>query len=326
MWSGHINKGLGAGALVLMLAFSACQKSDKTGPGDDNQAPTIQDVLSVQNGTYHAGSMPQPAGDPQAQPQITGVSGNSVVIPGGSVTLTVDAQDPQGDMATLNIGVEGLDGYYSVDVSQSKAFVITLLISQGLNRDTLKLLLNGADAAGNIGAILDFLMTRTQVGTGQLQVSLSWDQLNDVDLHLVEPTGEEIYYGSPTSSAGGWLDLDSNAGCSIDSVNNENITYPDSVTLPAGQYIVRVDFWSDCNVTDTTRYTVSARLNGNLITPDSGSNPYTGFFAPGTSDGGGAGSGVTVMKFTVSGTTMGYVLHYPRAAQTRTVVKKTLRK
>ncbi len=325
MWSGKFQRSLGAGALALILIFSACKK-EETGPADENTTPTVQDVFSVQGGTFHTGSIPQSSGDAQAQPQITGVSGNNVVIPGGSVTLTVDAQDPQGDLAALNIGVEGLDGYFSVDVSQTKAYVITLLISQSLRQDTLRLLLNGADAAGNIGAILSFLMVRTQVGTGQLQVSLSWNQLNDVDLHLVEPTGEEIYYGNPTSSAGGQLDLDSNAGCSIDSVNNENITYADSVTLPAGQYIVRVDFWSDCGITDTTRYTVSTRFNGGLISPDSGSNPYSGFFAPGTSDNGGAGSGVTVTTFTVSGTTPGYVLLLPRSPRTQVVGKKPLRK
>lgn len=310
-----------AGALSLILALSACKKSDQTGPGDNNQTPSVQDVFTVQGGTYHSGSMPQPTGDQGAQPQINGVTGNNVVIPGGSVTLSVDAQDPQGDLSTFYIGAEGMDGYFSVSASQNKAYVIVLLISQGLNRDTVVLQLAGADGAGNVGPVMGWTMVRTQVGTGKLQVSLSWNQPNDVDLHLVEPTGEEIYYGNPTSSAGGQLDLDSNAGCAIDGVNNENITYPDSVTLPAGQYIVRVDFWADCNVTDTTRYAVSARLNGNLITPDSGSNPYSGFFLPGTSDGGAAGSGVTVTKFTVSGSTMGYVMRYPRPARTEGVKK-----
>lgn len=320
MWSRVYCIRVWAGVLGLFLILGACKKSDQTGP-ENNQNPSIQDVLSVQGGTFHEGSLPQPTGDPQSQPQINGITGNSVVIPGGSVTLTVDAQDPQSDLSTLYIGAEGMDGYFTVDVSQNKALTVVLLISQGLTRDTVRILMGGGDAAGNIGPFVGWTMVRTQVGTGKLQVSLSWNQPNDLDLHLVEPTGEEIYYGNPTSSAGGYLDLDSNAGCSIDGVNNENITYPDSVTLPAGQYIVRVDFWSDCNVTDTTRYTVSARLNGSLVSADSGSNPYSGSFAPGTSDGGGAGSGVTVMTFTVTGSTVGYVMHYPRPAETRTVKK-----
>ncbi len=300
----------GAGLALGLLALTACKK-ESTEPTQP-ETPTLQQVLSVPGGTFHTGAMPQPTGDPAAQPQIAGITGNSVIIPGGSVTLTVDAQDPQGDLSTFYLGAEGLDGYYTVDVGQGKAYQLVLILSQSITQETLRILLAAGDAAGNIGNFYTWTMIRTEVGTGKLQVSLSWDQPNDVDLHLVEPTGEEIYYGNPRSSAGGYLDLDSNAACAIDSVNNENITYPDSVTLPAGTYIVRVDFWSDCGVSDTTHYTVTARLNGELIAADSGSNPYTGSFPPGTSDGGGAGSGVTVMTFTITGNTVGYLMRFPK--------------
>jgi len=150
------------------------------------------------------------------------------------------------------------------------------------------------------------------VTQGQLQVTLTWDQYNDLDLHVVQPDSEEIYYGHPTSSEGGFLDIDSNAGCTIDSVNNEHVTYPDSAVILSGEYIVRVDMWSNCGVTSPTHYSVSARLNGVLIPVTSGQNPYNGVFQPDDADYGGMGSGIEVMRFQIQGTDQVLLWEYPQ--------------
>jgi len=83
------------------------------------------------------------------------------------------------------------------------------------------------------------------VGTGDLQISLVWhsSEAVDLDLHVVEPSGEVIYYAQPTSSSGGTLDRDNQWG---DYVNgrSENIYW----TNPAsGTYQIKVDFYSDCD-------------------------------------------------------------------------------
>ena len=65
------------------------------------------------------------------------------------------------------------------------------------------------------------------VGTsGDVQISVSWDAPSDVDLHVVEPSGEELYYGHSTSATGGQLDVDSNPDCAIDGRQIENIRWP----------------------------------------------------------------------------------------------------
>lgn len=45
------------------------------------------------------------------------------------------------------------------------------------------------------------------VGIGVLQVTLSFDANTDADLHVITPSGEEVYFGNP-SAAGGVLDVD----------------------------------------------------------------------------------------------------------------------
>ncbi|HET6953299.1 MAG TPA: DUF6777 domain-containing protein [Acidimicrobiales bacterium] len=77
-------------------------------------------------------------------------------------------------------------------------------------------------------------------GTGDVQVTLEWASDADLDLHVIEPDGTEIYYEAPgPTSTGGTLDVDSNVDC----VNNggvENVYWPVG-GAPSGGYTVRVE-------------------------------------------------------------------------------------
>ena len=131
-------------------------------------------------------------------------------------------------------------------------------------------------------------VTHIPVGSGDIQVSVAWDSPADVDLHVLEPGGAEIFWAVDSSDAGGVLDLDSNAACGSDGPRNENITYP-GVTPPSGTYIVRVDYWDACGAA-ATNYVVTIRVAGHAV--QTLQDQFTG-----TGDGGGAGSGVTIGTF-----------------------------
>jgi uncharacterized protein YfaP (DUF2135 family) len=127
--------------------------------------------------------------------------------------------------------------------------------------------------------------------TGDVQVSVSWNVDNDIDLHVVDPAGFEIYYGDRSSPEGGMLDLDSNAACVIDSVNNEHIVWPVGMA-PAGSYTVRVDNYDNCT---------SAAADFVVTVQTKGKPPQTfmgSFLATDLGDGGAAGSGVLITTFT----------------------------
>lgn len=152
---------------------------------------------------------------------------------------------------------------------------------------------------------------------GPVQVTLRFDQPQDLDLYLVEPLPDggscEIYYGNPNSppfdgglpfplpfpipvtpscGALGYLDLDSNRGCTIDNVDTENIIFPPNRVATRGHYTVRANFYQSCQSMGPVPWEVTVRANGQV-------RYYCGQFAQGASNGGSKGAGQVVTTFDI---------------------------
>lgn len=108
-------------------------------------------------------------------------------------------------------------------------------------------------------------------GFADLQVTLRWDSTEDLDLHLDEPVPDggvcELWYGDRTPAcAVGALDLDSQAGCTMDLVLIENIVYPtDGGVPPSGTYAVRVDHYANCSAITWVPFEVEVRKGSTRI-------------------------------------------------------------
>lgn len=78
--------------------------------------------------------------------------------------------------------------------------------------------------------------------TGDLRCSLSWFNYDDLDLHMIEPDGHEIYYPRKgrLSPSYGVLDVDMNAAVCTSRAPVENICYADRRRLKEGVYILKV--------------------------------------------------------------------------------------
>ena len=181
------------------------------------------------------------------------------------------------------------DSFYLIRLpSPQTTIVLTIVLPAQVASPRFTLEYSAALGTGQFGAYRQQTVQVTTVGTGDVQISVTWNSAADVDLHVVEPNGTEIYYGAPRSSTGGELDLDSNAGCGSDSPRAENIRWP-AGRAPTGRYTVRVDHWSNCGAS-STNYTVR-------VISGTSSQTFTGTFT-GSGDAGGAGSGVTITSFT----------------------------
>ncbi|MCX6021719.1 MAG: hypothetical protein NTZ05_08305, partial [Chloroflexi bacterium] len=82
------------------------------------------------------------------------------------------------------------------------------------------------------------------VGTGDVQVTLSWGASLDLDLAVTEPGGEQVWFGAKTSAAGGRLDRDTHCG-NFQMGRPENI-YWSGPTTPRGRFRVTVTYYRDC--------------------------------------------------------------------------------
>ncbi len=75
---------------------------------------------------------------------------------------------------------------------------------------------------------------------GEVQLSLAWDDYNDLDMHVFCPSGERIYFNNKKSECGGELDVDMN----VRPVSNnpvENVVWTGEA--PPGKYKVGVHFY-----------------------------------------------------------------------------------
>lgn len=106
--------------------------------------------------------------------------------------------------------------------------------------DTLSVRVKPGDRDKVIAKKLD----EAKAKSGDVQISLYWESKDDLDLHVVEPSGERIYYGHRKSKTGGKLDVDMNVSYSrAVSGAVENIYWPKG-QAPAGKYQVFVHHYS----------------------------------------------------------------------------------
>lgn len=228
------------GAALVLLA--GCDKPEPT-----NEAGTqINELISgvsardgAVTGTLQPGQPPLGSSGPTAE-----VAGISSVVNGGSASVNVNGAS---EFQRVYVQALGADGYYDVQLPSGvtvENLVLGMASTLGAGNITVRYTLDGP---GGVGAFAEQRMSVIRVGTGDVQVSVAWTGASDVDLHVIDPSGERVYFGHDISASGGRLDLDSNAACTIDNKNNENIVWPVN-GAPAGTYRVYVDYWSDCGV------------------------------------------------------------------------------
>ncbi|KAF0172209.1 MAG: Uncharacterized protein FD161_4100 [Limisphaerales bacterium] len=104
-------------------------------------------------------------------------------------------------------------------------------------------------------------LQREEAKTGDVQISLMWDNFNDLDLHCVDPTGERIFYGHKTSASRGELDVDMNARAPYSGQPVENIYWPTN-DAPEGTYQVFVNHYSLHAPVNETPYTIAIKQGG----------------------------------------------------------------
>tara|TARA_R110002033_G_scaffold162910_1_gene199772 strand:+ start:3803 stop:5029 length:1227 start_codon:yes stop_codon:yes gene_type:complete len=91
------------------------------------------------------------------------------------------------------------------------------------------------------------------VGYGDVQVTLTWDNETDLDLHVIDPNGYEVSYENTTSSYGMTLDVDD-----TDGIGPENIFWSYRPDTPLGNYKILVNYFDGISNSSNYMVTITA--------------------------------------------------------------------
>ena len=231
-------------------------------------------------------NVPAPGGGP-----ATAMTGNIVVTRGGSFFVDVDSDRPA-DKLLVSIGGEAF-GYYEVDVDSTRSphrltGQLPFNLDPALSQICLEV--TAVDDSGAAGPPACHTLNVAHPGGGEVQITVSWDVDADLDLHVLAPDGDEVYFGNTEGDSGGVLDLASSC-VEYPVVRNEHIGWSAGTPLP-GRYVVRVNHWESCEVEEID-YIVSIYNHGRTST-------FSGTFT-GPGNEGGRGSGRVITTFEVPG-------------------------
>lgn len=257
------NRPTGTALVAVAVALLAgCESSLKPGLtyNLEDYISSVTDVSGTVQGTLIAGDAPAAGDGPSAS-----VNGIGVMINGGSSqqSLTGDAS-----FTRVIVAGAGMTNYYQLDLPSGVASQ-GILLGGSSNAVAGKIIVQYAVGDGStIGAYANQDVRFLRVGTGDIQISVAWDDTSDVDLHVFDPNGDHIFYGNKTVTSGGVLDLDGNAACvknplpggGTGYVSNENVVWPTGRAI-AGQYKVVLNYYSPCG-SASTDYVVTLQRVG----------------------------------------------------------------
>jgi hypothetical protein len=222
--------------------------------------------------------------------QMNNISGTWVRVCVDQYTFTYDALDhavvpelglgstwaPAGEIGWANSGLWFLpQGTYQMCVQYQTSsnpmtwghvFRSNVVIDHAWNRTTSPVGIPfdiGTWVSGETGQCECVPTPTTSVGTGDIQVTLSWfnaDPGIDLDLYVIEPdTTQVVWYGNTTTPSGGVLDRDNMCGNYVNG-RPENIYWTQAP--PSGHYQVRVNFFGSCGPDTVNAFNVRTVVQG----------------------------------------------------------------
>jgi hypothetical protein len=255
---------------VVSLAIFGCS-SEKDSSGSDvvKDAASLMNKIKLSGAVVKSGEIPVPAG---VHSDNIASMPNSIIVTSNSLfTIPIDVNTTNGRKPKMVfIKLEGSDEYYQIDLdsngnpSNKSIEAVERVRLSCSGQPDIRLEANGAqqESYENNAQVytysppiqsqqpeIDFTNSQYwsgghtivfkvfEVGSGDVQVSLTWDTQSDIDLWLTEPNGNKIYYANKTSSTGGELDFDNTVA-----YGPENIFYNNEA--PSGTYKVEVDYFS----------------------------------------------------------------------------------
>lgn len=258
-------------AIILLTIVGSCTRVIETEVPkivvNPNDPASFSRYLILPNGaTRTVGTPPSPTSGGAGGLSVSNTNNGTVVSSNGStVALTFNVNGSSNNQpAGYYVRVVGSDMYYTIpaDPSNADQFTLPLGIPGASENGQFCVEVWVYDAQNRVSTPVQQCVGVERLGTGALQINLAWNTNNtDIDLHVLDPSGTEIYYSNETSRTGGQLDRDD-----TDGYGPENIFWRQNA--PDGEYKVWVEYYGNYGG-GRTRYFVT-------ITTPSGAKSFEG--------------------------------------------------
>ncbi len=279
---------------ILSVIFFSCSSDGGSNESNDyvTDAESLMNKMTIDGAVLKNGDIPVPEG--VLGDNINSMPNTVIVTSNSLFSIPIKTENTDGRIPRIVfIKLDGSSKYYQIDldvdgnpVNSSRSVNAEHRVRLSCNGSAdIRLPANGADTSSpyiNAAEVytyspplqaqvgdLSFFQNRNywctkriinfkalDVGTGDIQISMTWDTQSDVDLWLTEPNGNKIYYANKISSTGGELDFDNTS-----EYGPENIFY--KTVAPSGTYKVEVDYFSGAPL--VTNYNIVVK-KGNSIT------------------------------------------------------------
>lgn len=264
---------VGSITLLVCVAIVACTRTT----ADEGRDASLQ--VSSDRAQFFRGSLP----DGTDGPKVVSASMSTLAHQNAIDHAITGELEPSA--TAIAVTLAGDLGYWVVPAKiplsaapTSPTFDVVFGLSRAVSLGRHDVIVRAVDGEGRFGAPvtrpLDVGAART-TPAGRFVISLSWSNEADLDLHVVLPSGLEIFkrnrteYQRPPPSAGpvppnaptdgGVLDRDSNAQCVDDGAHAEDVVWTEPP--PRGHYTIRVDTFNLCG-TPSSYWRVEAILDG----------------------------------------------------------------
>lgn len=244
--------------------------------------------FGILDASFHKGAFP--TGD--AVIDMSDITVNDRALTGGMNYITATTSE---QYTEFYVGIVGVDGYYFKFVPNpdnvtfdpvTGKYVYTVPMLFGIDfKFNITIKISVKLPNGEISETVTKEIKHVESLSGDLNVNLVFNNEKDIDLHLITPSGRQIYYGDrggrvtleDGTEVEFGLDHDSNAACNIDALNNENIVIPNAL-IEAGEYKVIVNMYSNCDPSIPTSWSLVTRYGDQIVTPLTGTNPAFGVY------------------------------------------------
>jgi hypothetical protein len=242
----------------FLVIFASCKKNDVANPDaliNPADANALTGVLVLPAGTQNVSGLPPSSTGGNFAPQISSPFTQLLSSNGGTIPLLYNYLNLSGSIAGFYVQVTGASSYFNVpyntNLGGNGQLQLPITIPTNVDSGRFCLAFCVYDNSSRVSNIIRICVDVLRLGTGALQVSLSWNNGSDQDLYVTDPSGETISYTNKQSRSGGALDRDD-----TDGYGPENIYWLNAA--PDGTYQVKVDDYSNVPAGTTCYVTINS--------------------------------------------------------------------